>query len=211
MGRQTLCDILSGERFSVSYILFGEEKTARLTAKDICYEQTVEFPEDLTPAGPIANQIVGRIEDFARADEQGFRAVISYAVESAEGSVVQLLNVVFGNMSMKPGIKVERINFPQRVISAFRGPRFGRDGLRALLGVASRPLVVPPLSRWVFQPRSLQIRRTGLPSAALTSLRMITASATRHSAPFEKRVALCAESVARASNRLGRKSFTCQT
>ena len=145
MARTTLEDFLSGERFSVSYLLTGSEEEARLKAKDICYEETVEFPEDLTPAGPIRDQIVGKIEDFSPAGGRGYRALISYAVESAACGLPQVLNVVLGNMSMKPGIKVERLLLADGILSAFPGPRFGRDGLRALLGVPSRPLICTAL------------------------------------------------------------------
>ena len=58
---------ISGVRYSVSYLISGDEGTALSKTRDICYEQTVEFPEDLTPEGDIKYHIVGRIEDFAKA------------------------------------------------------------------------------------------------------------------------------------------------
>ena len=213
MAGKSLKEQLSGERFSVSYLLTGEEKEARLKAKDICYEQTVEFPEDLTPAGPIADQIVGQIEQFSpverpvdgRAGAPLFRALISYAVESAAGNIVQMLNVVFGNTSMKPGVKVERLSFSRRIISAFKGPRFGRDGLRALLGVPSRPLVCTALKPMGLSASELAEQAYKFALGGIDMIKDDHGLSDQPFCPFEERAARCAEAVARASSRTGRK------
>ena len=55
---ERLAASLSGERFRVTYSLSGDERQAQAAAKDICFEQTVEFPEELL--GP------GLIRDFDR-------------------------------------------------------------------------------------------------------------------------------------------------
>ena len=55
---------LSGERFSVWYRLCGAESEAMAKAKDICLEQTVEFPDSLVPEGMLRDHILGRIESF---------------------------------------------------------------------------------------------------------------------------------------------------
>ena len=213
MAGKSLKEQLSGERFSVSYLLTGEEKEARLKAKDICYEQTVEFPEDLTPAGPIADQIVGQIEQFSpverpvdgRAGAPLFRALISYAVESAAGNIVQMLNVVFGNTSMKPGVKVERLHLSRRIISAFKGPRFGRDGLRALLGVPSRPLVCTALKPMGLSASELAEQAYKFALGGIDMIKDDHGLSDQPFCPFEERAARCAEAVARASSRTGRK------
>jgi S-methyl-5-thioribulose 1-phosphate isomerase len=208
MGKN-LGDVLSGARFSVSYLLYAGEEEARLRAKDICYEQTVEFPEDITPAGPIADQIVGRIEELSPVDGPSgvrvFRALISYAVESTAGNLVQLLNVVFGNISMKPGIKVERLFLPARITSAFRGPRFGRDGLRALLGIPSRPLVCTALKPMGLSAEELAQQAYRFALGGIDIIKDDHGLNDQVFCPFEERVARCAEAVARAGSRTGRK------
>ena len=109
---------LSGERFRVTYRLSGDEFTARQQAEDIRYEQTVEFPADLVPAGDINKHIVGALESFERTDYNHFQAVISYAIETTAFDITQLLNVVFGNFSIKPGVRVEHLGTTR---SAARG------------------------------------------------------------------------------------------
>ena len=60
----TPASLFSGDRFSVTYRLFGTEKEARSKAEDICIEQTVEFPADEVPEGVIRDHVFGRIESF---------------------------------------------------------------------------------------------------------------------------------------------------
>jgi ribulose-bisphosphate carboxylase large chain len=109
---------LSGQRFEVIYKLYGNEEEAMAKAKDICHEQTVEFPGELIPECAIRDNIIGRVEAFEPCDG-GFKAKISYAVESASEELTQLLNVVFGNISIKPGIRVEQVLLPEIMLKKF--------------------------------------------------------------------------------------------
>ncbi len=95
---------LSGQRFTATYTITGDLAEARARAVDIGYEQTVEFPADLVPAGPIRDQVVGQVVDFQQAGPSSAQAVLSYACEDAGGELTQLLNVLFGNTSIKPGL-----------------------------------------------------------------------------------------------------------
>src|SRR4030042_1409755 len=111
-------------RFSVLYNLTGEEKAAYQKAKDVCLEQTVEVPDALVPDGMIREHVLGRIESFEARPEGGYAARISYAVEIAGRELTQLLNVVFGNISMTAGIRAERLDLPGALLQAYKGPRF---------------------------------------------------------------------------------------
>ncbi|WP_202945825.1 hypothetical protein [Acetonema longum] len=112
---------MSGERFQVIYYLPGTRADAYARARDICLEQTVEFPEELLPAGFIRDEVVGRIENFFACSD-GYQAEISFAAETAAGELTQLMNVMFGNISIKPGIRVLEFRLPPSLLSVFRGP-----------------------------------------------------------------------------------------
>jgi hypothetical protein len=62
---------LSGERFSVTYLLTGSEEEARALAEVIKIEQSVEFPAALIPDGDIRDHLVGRVEDLSRPAKAG--------------------------------------------------------------------------------------------------------------------------------------------
>jgi len=59
--------------------------------------------------------------------------------------LTQLLNVIFGNTSMQPGIQVRRLDLPESITRTFKGPRFGSAGLRERLNVHDRPLLATAL------------------------------------------------------------------
>ena len=54
----------------------------------------------------------------------------------------QLINVIFGNTSIKENVMVIDIEFGKHIESSFRGPRFGVRGLRKLLNVKYGPLLM---------------------------------------------------------------------
>ena len=129
-----------------------------MIASGICLEQTVEVSDRLLADDDIRGHVVGRIEALEAVAPGRYDAAISYAVETAAGELTQLLNVIFGNSAMQPGIRVLRLDLPPSLLQQFKGPRFGREGLRALLGVADRPLLGTAL-----KPMGLPRRRPGRP------------------------------------------------
>ncbi len=145
---------LSGDRFTVLYRIIGSEQEARERAEDILYEQTVEFPPDLVPAGPIRDGIVGKLEDFT-VRSCCCEALVSYAVETAGEELPQLLTVLFGNISIKPGIRIEEITLPDILKKSFYGPRFGIQGIRRLAKVQRRPLLCSALKPMGLSPSGL--------------------------------------------------------
>jgi len=196
--------LFSSDRFSVTYRLSGSEQEAYAKARDICIEQTVEFPGELVPEGIIRDHVFGRIESFDPYDAESFTAVISYAVEIVANELTQFLNVVFGNSSIKPGIRVEHLDLPESLLRSFKGPRFGREGIRKLLHIPKRPLL------------STAIKPMGLSSAELADLAYQFALggmdiikddhglSDQCCSPFEERVGFCAKAVQRAGQETGR-------
>ncbi|MDR2181290.1 MAG: ribulose 1,5-bisphosphate carboxylase large subunit [Treponema sp.] len=204
--------LISGKRFSVTYRLTGDEKTARAIAEDICIEQTTEFPAASTPPGAIRDLITGRVERFEREDADGesgtlkqpvWRAVISYADELASGELTQFLNVVFGNISIKRHIQVIRLDPGTALDGVLSGPRFGVGGLRALLGVPVRPLVFSAL-----KPVGLSAADMGKIAGqfALGGVDLIKDDhglSNQVFAPFADRVRACADAVQEVGAKTG--------
>lgn len=195
------------ERFSVVYLLTGNETEAMGKAQDICLEQTVEFPGELVPEGFIREQVLGRIEDFAPAGSACFRAVISYAPETAAGELTQLFNVIFGNISIKPGYRVERLKLPDSVLQNFKGPRFGRNGLRELLQVPDRPLLFTALKPMGLTSRELADLAYQFALGGIDLIKDDHGLSNQPYAPFKERVRFCVEAVERANQESGQKSI----
>lgn len=70
---------------------------------------------------------------------------IAYPIELFEhGNMPNILSSVAGNvfgLRTLKNLRLNDINFPQKLIKSFKGPRFGIEGIRKLLKVYNRPLV----------------------------------------------------------------------
>jgi ribulose-bisphosphate carboxylase large chain len=197
----TPSSLFSGDRFSVTYRLYGAEQEARAKAVDICIEQTVEFPADEVPQGIIRDHVFGRVERFERFDRESFKAVISYAVEIVAGELTQFLNVVFGNSSIKPGIRVEHLDLPDALLNTFKGPRFGREGIRRLLNVPKRPLLCTAIKPMGLSCRELADLAYRFALGGMDMIKDDHGLTDQCCSPFEERVMRCTEAVRKANQK----------
>ena len=172
-------------------------------ARALCVEQTVEFPAELLPPGEIPEQIVGRIESLTRVDAQRFELVVSYAVETAGGELTQLLNVLFGNVSLQPGVRLVRIELTESFAQGLGGPRFGRSGLRSLLRAPERPLLCSALKPMGLAAEQLASMAHDLALGGIDLIKDDHGLVDQPFCVFEERVGRCAEAVARANEQAG--------
>jgi ribulose-bisphosphate carboxylase large chain len=196
---------LSGDRITAYYRLTGNRADAEAAAWDICIEQTVEFPEDLIWREDIREQIVGRIVRFEPAGETCFEAVIEFAVETAGGELTQLLNLLFGNISLKPGIRLERFDLPESLLMHFRGPRFGQAGLRSLLDVHDRPLLCTAIKPMGLSAVELGELTYQLALGGIDLIKDDHGLADQSFCPFDERVRACGDAVDHAHAQTGRR------
>lgn len=195
-------------RFSVTYRIFAANAAeARARAEAIALEQTVEIPRDVVPAGFIADEILGRIEEIGAEGEGRFRATISYAPDSAGYEVAQFFNVIFGNSSIQRGLRVIGVDPGATMATRHPGPRFGISGIRQLCGRATGGMIAP-----VLKPQ-------GLDADSLARIGYLCAQAgadvvkedhgimDQPTAPFRLRVEKTAAAVARANAETGGRSL----
>ncbi len=197
----------SGQRLTAVYSLFGEKEEAWEKARDICIEQTIEFPQDLVEAPMIRDTIFGKIEHFQRVGDRKYEAVISFAIEISGMELPQLLNVLFGNISMKLGIRLESFELPDILSKVFEGPCCGRRGLRELLGVPKRPLIATALKPMGLSPRQLADLAYKLILGGIDILKDDHGLADQAFCPFKERIKYCSEAVERANRETGFKSI----
>jgi len=196
----------SGERFLVTYLLNCASHAAQEKALDICYEQTVEFPPELTPQ-EIKETIVGQIVALEEVNANTQRVQISYPVEAAGNELTQLLNLLFGNTSIKPGVKLERFELSTSLLKQYRGPRHGRQGLRKILNVPTRPMLCTALKPMGFSNQQLAGLCYQFALGGLDIIKDDHGLADQMFSPFAERVQCCAEAVQNANAISGYKSI----
>ena len=191
-----------GELISAVYHVAAEKAEAERIARWIAVEQTVEAPDQLIDAR-IEEEIVGSVVSVEAVPDGRHAVRIEYRAELAAGQLPQLLNLVYGNVSLFESVRLVELELPAELLASFRGPNLGGSGLRALLGVHDRPLLSTAL-----KPRG----RTDEELAAMAGefalgggdLVKDDHNLVDGYEAFRRRIALSHEAVARANERTGR-------
>lgn len=203
---------LSGERLVATYEVSGDEPTARSVLAHLCVEQTIEFPADLVADDDIKAHLIARVEDLREvggaepdgaAAGQRWAADVSFAVEVAGAQLPQLLNMLFGNISLLPGVRLVAVDWPPAMLAPFAGPRFGSRGLRELLGADERPLLATALKPMGLPLTELAAIAGDVAANGMDLIKDDHGLASQPYANFHQRVELCAAAVAEANERAG--------
>lgn len=194
---------VSSERFLARYDFTGDQAAARERAERLCVEQTIEFPADLIADDDIRGHVIGRIETLSPISDGVVRAEISYAVETSAHELTQLLNVLFGNSSLLPDVKLVDVELTESLVAHLPGPRFGIPGLRDLLDAPHRPLVATALKPMGLSARRFARMAGELAMGGMDVIKDDHGLSNQPFAPFEDRVRAAAEAVRTANDRTG--------
>jgi ribulose-bisphosphate carboxylase large chain len=209
--------------FTVTYQISlpeGEEIAGKL--EGICYEQSVEMPPDAI-TDEIRSRIVGRVTECEETGPHTFRASIEWPLANTGYELTQFLNVLYGNISLKPGILVASLDWGALARGSddypghqpgstplghplFCGPSFGIGGIRRILNIPERPL-----SATALKPMGLTSAELGdlCYRFALGGIDIIKDDhglADQTYAPFRERVQACTDAIRRAADKTGRMS-----
>jgi ribulose-bisphosphate carboxylase large chain len=133
-----------GGRIRATYRL-RPDLDAQALATRIAYEQTVELPPALVVDRHVLEHVVARVERIENPAVDGTIIELSFTANLGAAHLSQLLNLVFGNVSIYPGVRLTDIALPDAVLERYRGPLLGPEGLRERLGVWNRPLLATAL------------------------------------------------------------------
>ena len=201
--------------FRVTYAVSApDEAGARAIVDALCLEQTVELPLALVPPGTWINEhVVAKCESLRRAATQPanssasdvrWDAVVRYADDTSGGELPQLLNVIFGNTSIKENVMVTDLTLSPTLTNAFLGPRFGTAGLRDLLGVPSGPMLMTALKPMGSSVATLAEMAYRFALGGIDVIKDDHGLANQRYAPYEERVRACCAAVKRANAETGR-------
>ena len=194
-------------RIVATYDLHTTDTAPDTLAAAIALEQTVEVPQALVDAVGLPPGVVGEVEriDPGAGAEGAAQARLSYDVAVVEaGGFPALINLVFGNVSMMPGVRLVDLSFPDHVLAGFDGPRHGAAGVRALTGVHGRPLLATAL-----KPRGVPVSRLVEMAGAFArgggDIVKDDQNLIDDFGAFKDRVKRCADAVDDANQRTGRR------
>ena len=177
---------------------------AQTLATAIAYEQTVELPVALVTDRYVNENVVGEVLTVTEDGPRHCRVRIAYAKDLGDLHLSQLLNLLYGNVSIHGNVRLVDVHLPDSVIAGFHGPNFGVEGVRELLGVYGRPLLATAL------------KPNGLAASELAKIAHDFAlgggdivkddqNLTNNFEVFKDRTAQCAQAVAEAEQQTGRR------
>jgi ribulose-bisphosphate carboxylase large chain len=195
------------DRLEVTYILTCQpSESPEDKALGIALEQTVELPME-TIDSDIRTRMVGRIDELTAVDRSRYRARISYPLATIGSELTQCINLLFGNISLKHGMRIVGIDWPQALLRSFGGPAFGVAGLRALVDQPRGPLLCSALKPMGMSASQLAERCEQFARGGVQIIKDDHGVADQPDAPFDERLARCQEAIGRANAATGRSSL----
>jgi ribulose-bisphosphate carboxylase large chain len=193
----------SSEFLTAIYEVDGPESRARATAERICFDQTIEAEKDLLPPS-LQSEILGHLEELWPSRDGRYQVTIRFRGDLLSGDCSDLLNLLFGTSSLRGDVTLRSFSMTKGLFSFWRGPRFGMDGVREAVGASGRPLlcaVLKPLGR---TPRELAQLAQQFVEGGVDVIKDDQGLVDQRWAPFEERVARCADVIEEAGRHRGR-------
>jgi len=191
------------DRIHITYAFSGDDPKA--IADLIRVEQTIEFPFELAPSW-IQDQVVGKIEEITSNDKNNHLITISFNPDVTGGELTQLLNVLWGNASLFPGVKIVDLKLPDSILNNFKGPRFGISGLRKIFKANTRPLIATALKPMGSDAKTLAEMARTLALAGFDLIKDDHSLANQPWATWKERVTLISLAVKEANEITGGNS-----
>jgi ribulose-bisphosphate carboxylase large chain len=191
----------SNERIRITYeFALAEGETPEAGARRIALEQTVELPDGCYPES-IEEAVVARVEETEDLGGARCRAALSFDPVLVGTEVPQLLNIIFGMVSLLPATRVVDLELPDTLLLRYAGPRFGIEGIRAACGnVQGRPLLCTSAKPVGLSAAELASICGALARGGIDVVKDDHGVADQATAPFAERVARCSEAVQRAND-----------
>lgn len=195
------------EQLTVTYHLHcqpGESVEAK--ARDIGLEQTIELSYELARERDWLGY-AGRVETLDHLYGDTYRAVLHYPAEAVGGELSQLLNLLFGNISLKDGIEVTAIDWPRTLLRQLGGPGHGIAGLRQACNAPDRALLCTALKPMGLSPAELADVARGFALGGVDIIKDDHGLANQPAAPFRERLEACQQAVQAANAETGGRSL----
>ena len=195
------------EFLRATYRLLVDESAARARAEELTLEQTAELPRAAVRDPRIERDILGRVESIEADPRGGVRARVAFPVAATALDPAQLINVLFGNVSLQEDVLLVDVELPEALRVLLSGPRFGIAGLRKAADVHDRALTCTALKPMGLSPEALAGLCERFARAGIDVIKDDHGLADAPFCPFEARVEACQAAVERAAAETGRRAL----
>ncbi|MCL5986024.1 MAG: RuBisCO large subunit C-terminal-like domain-containing protein [Actinobacteria bacterium] len=155
-------------------------------------------------------KIIGYFELPSQSENSKNAVVqIAYPIGAFTHNIPNMLQSPFGNVLMFPGrCRVLGINFPKNLVKEYKGPKFGIDGVRRLVGEQKGPLLLSickPKMGLTAKQMAEQAYQSALGGANL--YKDDEALTETWNCSFDDRIKYITEALGRANEKTGKKTL----
>lgn len=190
--------------FEITYEIDSDSSGQLVDA--IRTEQTIEFPFRLAPEW-IQEDVVGEVLGTEEAGDARRSVTVGYDDRVVGNELPQLLNLLWGNISLFPKVLITKIDLPGSFLESFNGPRFGVSGLRASLGIENRPFVMTALKPMGLSTKELANMARTLVQGGIDIIKDDHNLANQPWALWRERVEVVSTAIASANNEFDRHAI----
>lgn len=194
------------DHFTLTYrVQAVSEYDAEQMAHNIRTEQTVEMPLEAVPESA-HHSIAELVSIFATDEKSIWEVKLSFPLSVIDGDVTQLINVLFGNISLLPGIKI--VDGDDHLFSGINtGPSFGIDGIRSLLKNKKGAISCTALKPIGLTESELAERAFLFSKAGIDIIKDDHGLTNQSTASFRNRVSACVDAIRRGEQISGKKTL----
>ncbi len=197
----------------VTYLLTTKEKVnPEKKAEDLAISLSIGGRGDLPPEkAKDLEKYQGKVLDvFSYEEEKQFKALIKigFPVILFEHTIPSILSIIYGKISFTEDIKVIDIDFHPAFLDHFKGPRYGINGIREIVGIHHEPLlmtVLKPCVGLTTEEFANEFFKHALGESDIVKDDEIFFDDSL--APFEKRIEACVKKAEEAEKITGRKTI----
>lgn len=182
---------MPGLEISYRIRLFNDE-TLEQKLDALCREQTVELPADVTTRLD-AWYLTGCVTQTRRIDSITHKAVIRWPLDLIGKEVSSFLNLLYGNVSLMPGIQVTGIQWEHLPEGLLPGPSLGIQALRDRFNVPHRPLLCTAIKPAGFSTEQLSAFCRDFARGGIDIIKDDHSLADQAASRFYRRVDACME------------------
>jgi ribulose-bisphosphate carboxylase large chain len=193
-------------RFHAVYHVRCAAAEVESRAQALALEQSVEMPLAPIDSAFVREEIVARVEGCAEIAPDVHAVTLALATATTGGEIGQAMNMLFGNCSLQDDVTLVDVALPEDFLAGFRGPRFGLEGMRGIIGAESRAMTMTALKPQGLPPSELAALCERFARTGIDIVKDDHGIANQAYSPFAARVAACQAAVRRANAATGGSS-----
>lgn len=193
-------------RIIATYHVRSDARSIAARAQAIAVEQSVEMPLTAIEDQHILDEIVGKVEDIADLGSGLFAVRIALAASTVGADAGQLINMLFGNVSLQDDVVLHDVSFPDEMTERWKGPPYGLRGMRKLTGIKGRAFTCAALKPQGLPAEKLAALAERFARGGIDFIKDDHGLGTQMYSPFGERVKAVATALRRVHEETGHQT-----